>query len=108
VDVEIPYGVLNELNGSLKQIIVEFSEAGGRSNSLESAIGSPLGRDGLRSQVDRFEGAWDDKRDTLQEDVEAVQEQVEAVGKAWAEWDTEASKELSVDAGEAANLPKAE
>jgi hypothetical protein len=106
-DVEIPYEVLNELNGSLKQIIVEFEKAGSRSNALESAIGNPLGRNSLRDEADRFEGDWDDKRETLRQDVVDTQRHVEDVGKGWADWDLEASKELTVDAGESKNLPKA-
>ena len=106
-DVEIPYEVLNELNGSLKQIIVEFDEARSRSDVLESAIGNPLGRNSLRDEANRFEDDWDDKRETLRQDVVDVQKHVEGVGKGWVDWDLEASAQLSVDAGESKNLPKA-
>lgn len=105
-DVLIPYEVLNELNGSLKQIIVEFDKAGRRSNDLEEAVGTPYDRSGLRDQADRFEGAWDDKRETLRQDVEEIQKHVEGVGTSWNDWDTEASRSLSVDEGETAGLPK--
>ena len=105
-DVEIPYEVLNELNGSLKQIIVEFDKAGSRTNSLESAIGRPLGRGALRDQVDRFEGAWNDKRETLKQDIAELQQHVEDVGKGWKDWDKEAALSLSVDQDEAKNLPR--
>lgn len=105
-EVLIPYEVLNELNGSLKQIIVEFENATARSESLEAAIGSPQDRSNLRSQAQRFEEAWDDKRDTLKQNVESIQEQVEKVGKSWVDWDLEARKSLSVDADEAKNLPR--
>lgn len=106
VDVLIPYEVLNELNGSLKQIIVEFDKAGSRSNALEQAIGTPYDRSGLRDQADRFESEWDDKRETLKQDVEEIQKHVEEVGKSWTEWDEEASRSLSVDEGETAGLPR--
>ncbi len=106
-DVEVPYSVLNELNGSLKQIIVEFEDATARSEHVEGAIGSPLGRDGLRDQARRFEEAWDDKRETLKQDLEKVQAQVEAVGQGWNNWDVDAAGKLSVDSGETANLPLA-
>ena len=105
-DVEIPYEVLNELNGSLKRIVVEFENASDRSNSLEAAIGSPLGRGELRSAADRFEAAWNNKRDTLKESVQSIQEHVEAVGQAWKDWDAEASASLSAGQGESANLSK--
>ncbi|MFF2494612.1 hypothetical protein [Agromyces sp. NPDC058064] len=104
-DVEIPYEVLNELNGSLKQIIVEFDRAGSRSNSLESDIGRPLGRGGLRAQVDKFEGAWNDKRETLKQDIAELQKHVEDVGQGWKDWDSEAAASLSLD-HETDNHPK--
>lgn len=105
--VQIPYEVLNELNGSLKQIMTEFANAKNGSNALEAAIGTPLGRGSLRDEADRFESAWDDKRETLRQDMEEVQKRVDEVGKAWVGWDEEAGKQLSVDAGETKNLPKA-
>jgi hypothetical protein len=36
-----------------------------------------------------------------------VQKHVEEIGKAWAEWDTEAAASLAVEANEAATLPGA-
>lgn len=107
-DVEIPYEVLNELSGSLKQIIVEFENAKNRSDALEAAIGNPLGRSSLRNQANSFEGQWDDKRQTLAEDVAGVLEHVEAVGKGWINWDLEASQQLELDNNESQDLPKAE
>jgi len=104
-DVEIPYELLNELNGSLKQIIVEFSDAGKRSGALESAIGTPLGRSGLRDQADRFEGEWDDKRETLKRDLEELQKKVDEVGRAWQDWDLEASAQLSVTESASPSTP---
>ncbi|MGV8882475.1 MAG: hypothetical protein ACOH19_09985 [Rhodoglobus sp.] len=105
--VQVPYEVLNELNGSLKQIMVEFENAAKRSDTLEAAIGSPFGDSRLRTQADRFESAWNDKRETLRLDIEEVQKHVEEVGQGWIDWDTDASSSLSVDAGESTNLPKA-
>ena len=96
--VEIPYELLNELNGSLKRIAVEFDEARSRSGNLESAIGSPCDRTGLRTAAERFESEWDDKRETLKQDVLAFQERVDAIGQAWRDWDREAGASLAVDA----------
>jgi hypothetical protein len=36
-----------------------------------------------------------------------IQERVEATGKGWAEWDTEAAKELAVEANEVDTMPRA-
>ena len=105
-DVLINYSVLNELNGSLKQIIVELEEAENRADDLEDAIGDPVGRDDLREAAEEFEDGWDDRRKFLKEDIELVQQHVEEVGSKWAEWDTEASKSLKVEKDEAETLPR--
>jgi DNA repair exonuclease SbcCD ATPase subunit len=106
-DVKISYSVLNELNGSLKQIIVELEEASNRASALEDAIGDPCGRNDLREAAEEFEDGWDDRRKFLEEDIAEVQKHVEEIGKAWAEWDTEAAASLAVEANEAATLPGA-
>ncbi|WP_353807406.1 hypothetical protein [Agromyces sp. SYSU T00194] len=105
-DVLISYSVLNELNGSLKQIIVELDDAAGRTGALEHAIGTPCGRNELRNAVDEFESGWDDRRRFLREDIATVQQHVEEVGRAWEDWDLEASSSLSVDADETSQLPR--
>ncbi len=97
--VEIPYDELNRLSSSLKQIATEFQEAGSRSDQIIDAVGTPLGRSGLRSQVDRFEGRWDDKRETLRQKVEELVEHVDAVGTEWVAWDEQASIDLTLDPG---------
>ncbi|MWB98197.1 flagellar protein FlgN [Agromyces seonyuensis] len=105
--VEIPYDVLNRLNGSLKQIIVEFDRAGARGDALEAAIGRPFGRGGLRDAAGKFESAWNDKRDTLREKLEEIQQKVDQVGSGWADWDADASAQLRVESGDTTRLPKA-
>lgn len=93
-DINIPMSDLERLNSSLKNIVDEFEHAGSRSNALESAIGSPHGEDSLRNEVDRFEDAWNDKRDTLKEDVQSVLERVQDFVKAWTDFDLEAAANL--------------
>lgn len=96
-DINIPMSLLSELNVSLKSIIIEFDDAKHLSNALEGAIGSPAGRDGLRDEVDRFEGAWNDKRETLKGHLEEIQKHVEETGTAWADFDLEAAKSFDLD-----------
>lgn len=106
-DILIEYSVLNELNGSLKQIIVELEKAEERATSLEGDIGDPYGRDTLREAAEEFEDGWDDRRAALKEDLMKIQERVEATGKGWAEWDTAAARELAVEANEVDTMPRA-
>lgn len=101
-DINIPMSLLSELNVSLKNIVAEFADAKSRSNALESAIGSPVGKGELRSEVDEFEGAWNDKRDTLQGDLEEIQKRVEETGTAWNDFDLESAKSFELDQGDAA------
>ncbi|MGA7147637.1 MAG: hypothetical protein WBX17_04005 [Microbacterium sp.] len=93
-DINIPMSDLEELNTSLKNIIDEFEKAGGRSGELEAAIGRPHGESALRDEVDRFESAWNDKRDTLKDDLKSVQESVHGVAQAWTDFDSEAATSL--------------
>lgn len=93
-DIDIPMSELESLDRALRSIITEFDNAGDRADQLQEWIGTPHGESSLRNEVDRFEGAWDDKRDTLKEDVVAVQEQVAAVAKAWADFDSDAARSL--------------
>ena len=104
-DVVISFSLLNELNGSLKQIIVEFNEAGDRSDDLEDAVQKPCGRGDLRDKVSDFESGWNDRRKQLQADIEKVQQHVDAVGKEWEAWDLDASKSLELDSGDAPVVP---
>ncbi len=41
------------------------------------------------------------------EDIAKVQQHVEEIGKAWADWDTEAAASLAVEDDEAKKLPGA-
>ena len=99
-DVIVTYEVLNELNGSLKQIIVEFEKAEGRSNDLEAAVGAPYGKTRLRDRAHSFEAGWNDRRGALKGDLEKIQERVEGTGREWADWDLEASKSTKVERNE--------
>ncbi|MEJ3404461.1 hypothetical protein WDJ51_06930 [Rathayibacter sp. YIM 133350] len=105
-DVLISFSVLNQLNGSLKQILVELEEAEEREGDLQDAIGRPCGRDKLRDRAHDFEGSWDDKRSKLKEDLGKVQQHVEQAGQGWQDWDTKAANSLKVDADAASKLPK--
>ncbi|MFC6355188.1 hypothetical protein [Luethyella okanaganae] len=104
-DIWIPMTDLSELNGSLKQIIVEFEDAEKRQNNVEAAIGSPDGRGELRSRCHDFEGGWNDRRSELLKNLQNVQARVEATGRGWKDFDLEAAASLRVEENEASTLP---
>lgn len=95
--VDIPLSSMEELNAALKDIIVEFEDAGKATGALVEDIGRPFGRNGLRDAADEFEGAWDDKRETLKGHLQELQEQVEGVKTGWEQFDEDLAKELEQD-----------
>jgi hypothetical protein len=95
--VRIPLSSMEELDQALKDIVVEFDEAGGRTGRLVEAIGRPFGRSGLRDAADEFEGAWDDKRETLKGHLVELQQQVEAVRNGWESLDRDLAAQLETD-----------
>ena len=98
-EVLIPLASMAELDQALKDIVIEFEDAGSRTGSLLEAIGRPFGRTGLRDAADEFEGAWDDKRETLKGHLVDLQEQVAAVKDAWGELDLELQSSLEQNGG---------
>jgi hypothetical protein len=92
--VDIPLSSMEKLNSALKDIIVEFEDAGGKTDALVDAIGYPFGRRDLRDAADEFEGAWNDKRETLKGHLHELQEQVEGVKTGWQQFDEDLAKEL--------------
>lgn len=93
-DINIPMSDLERMNTSLANIIDEFDNAGSRSNNLEGWIGSPHGHGELRHEVDRFEGDWDDKRETLKGHLDNLKQHVEKLVKGWTDFDLKAAENL--------------
>ena len=97
-DINIPLEKLESLGRSLQQIIDEFEAARSRGDALEAAIGAPHGETALRSEIERFEGAWDDKRETLKEALQGILERVEGVGSGWVDFDIQSASDLELAA----------
>jgi hypothetical protein len=95
-DVFIRVDHLNRLNGSLKQIIVEFEDAEERTDALQNMIDRPDGRSELRDRTHDFEGGWDDRRNALIEKLSGIQAAVESTCSGWQEFDAEAAQQLKV------------
>lgn len=93
-DINIPLEKLESLGKSLQNIVKEFNDARSRGNELEGHIGSPHGESALRSEVDRFENAWDDKRKKLSEELTQILDRVTKVGKGWRDFDIDTAKQL--------------
>lgn len=104
-DVYVKVDHLNRLNGSLKQIIVEFEDAEENTDRLQDLIGRPDGRSGLRDKTHDFEGGWDDRRKALIEKIKAIQAAVESTCKGWQEFDLELSRSLALEESAGDTLP---
>lgn len=104
-DVYIKVDHLSRLNGSLKQILVEFHDAASRTDRLQDMIGNPDGRSGLRNRTHDFEGGWDDRRNALIEKLSGIQAAVENTCKGWQDFDLQLSKDLSLQENSADTLP---
>ncbi|MET4780460.1 hypothetical protein [Glaciihabitans sp. UYNi722] len=105
-DVYVKVEHLNELNGSLKQILVEFTDAGKRTSALQDMIGRPDGESSLRDKTHDFEGGWDDRRNALVEKLTKIQSRVEGTCKGWQDFDLNAAKSLKVTEDAGSTLPK--
>ncbi|BDZ55492.1 hypothetical protein [Agromyces marinus] len=92
--VRIPLSSMERLDKALRDIVVEFEDAGGRTDDLVEAIGRPMGRSKLREQAHAFESRWDDKRETLKGHLVELQKQVEGVRDAWAALDGDLAAQL--------------
>jgi hypothetical protein len=98
-DIDIPMSSMSDLERALADTIAEFESATGNSEALEAAIGNPLGRGELRAEAQRFEEAWDDKRDTLREHLQTLLERVQSTREAWQQLDTELANATQVTDG---------
>lgn len=88
-DIDVPMQSMRDLEQAIADTIAEFEAATSNSEALESAISNPLGRNDLRSEAQRFEEAWDDKRKTLQEHLAELFERVTGTREAWEDLDRE-------------------
>ncbi|QTV80216.1 hypothetical protein [Microbacterium sp. NIBRBAC000506063] len=98
-DIDIPMATMADLEKAITDAIGEFESATGNSEALEAAIGSPLGRSELRSEAQRFEEAWDDKRETLRRNLEDLLERVSGTRQSWQDLDSELATAMEAEDG---------
>lgn len=93
-DINIPMSDLERLNTTLGNVITDFEKARSRGDALEAAVGSPHGEGALRSEIDRFESDWDDKRETLRQKLEDAKQRLVDFVTAWSDFDLDAAKSM--------------
>jgi len=79
----------------LRASIEAFTEASSFTDQLEQAIGRPDDRGALRDKTHDFEGAWNDKRDALAENLQNIADQLTSIIDGWTEWDCETAADLN-------------
>lgn len=104
-DVYVKVDHLNRLNGSLKQILVEFQDAAKNTAKLQDLIGKPDGRSGLHDRTHEFEGGWDDRRNALMEKLQNVQKAVQETCEGWEGFDEELARSLALESNAGDTLP---
>lgn len=105
-DVYVRVDHLNRLNGSLKQIIVEFHDAAQNADALQSLIRKPDERTELYNRTQEFESNWDDRRKALIRKLENIQVSVESTCEGWQDFDLELSRELALEENAGETLPR--
>ena len=72
-DVVIKYTELSILIFQLNNMMEEFS-SGSKGAALRDAIGEPFGRSELTDAAEESEDRWDDKRESLVEDLTSIRD----------------------------------
>ncbi|GAA1535863.1 hypothetical protein HD600_001582 [Microbacterium ginsengiterrae] len=77
-DVVIKYTELDHLIAKLGNMIEELS-SGSKGAQLRAAIGEPFGRSELTDAAEDSEDRWDDKRESLVEDLTSIHDLAQSI-----------------------------
>ncbi|WP_417509070.1 hypothetical protein [Microbacterium sp.] len=77
-DVVIKYTELNTLLFRLNSMIEEFN-SGSKGAELRDAIGEPFGRSELTDAAEESEDRWNDKRESLVEDLTSIRDLAQGI-----------------------------
>lgn len=101
-DLVLDLQLIEQLKSDLAAVAKEFTDADDFSNTVADATG----HDSLHDHVRDFAHNWNDKRKSMTEDVEALQQQVQAIADGFTDVDESFRKALEDGAKEtAANHP---
>ncbi|WAB84258.1 hypothetical protein OVN20_01395 [Microcella daejeonensis] len=93
-DIMLDLERLREARTGLRASIEAFSEASSFTDGIERSIGRPDDRGALRDKAHDFEGAWNDKRDALAENLQSIEDQLSSIIDGWTEWDSQTAADL--------------
>ncbi|UJP09177.1 hypothetical protein L2X99_12060 [Microbacterium sp. KUDC0406] len=89
MDVMLDLERLRTAKSGLQASVDAFEAAAATNDTLESAIGRPDGRSGLRSKVSDFEDDWKSNRGKLQKNLDEILKQLTGIIDGWNQWDTD-------------------
>lgn len=95
MDIMLDLDRLREAQRGLRTSIDEFENASKTNDDLEKAVDRPDDRGELRDIAHDFEGAWNDKRDALQDNLKGIEDTLTSIIDNWTEWDTQTAADLS-------------
>ncbi|MTE24457.1 hypothetical protein [Microbacterium sp. ZXX196] len=92
-DVVISYATLESLIEKLSGMITEL-DTGSKGSALRSAIGEPFGRSELTDRAEETEDRWNDKRESLVEDLTSIRDFSQEIHDGYAQFDDEAAAQF--------------
>ncbi|WP_194410064.1 hypothetical protein [Microbacterium cremeum] len=91
MDVLLDRDRLRDALATLRTAATAFEDAAEINDTLESAIGTPHGKDKLRDRVGWFEANWSGNRKELIEKVDGVREGLRSILDGWDQWEADAT-----------------
>ncbi len=82
-DLQIQFELLDQLATDLAAIAREYRNA----DDFSATVADAVGHDGLGERVREFSTKWNDRRENMTEQVEALQSQVESIRDAFQDVD---------------------
>lgn len=94
-DIMLDLERLNAAQEGLRASITAFTDAASFTDGIEQMIQRPDDRGALRDRAHDFEGAWNNKREALAENLQNITDQLQSILDGWNEWDTSTTADLS-------------
>jgi len=92
-DVVIKYTELSTLIFQLDSMIQEFN-SGSKGAELRDAIGEPFGRNELTDAAEESEDRWNDKRESLVEDLTSIRDLAQSIYDDYKQFEDDAAAQF--------------
>lgn len=96
-DVVIDYYELTTLISDLNSMVEEL-DSGSKGAALRDAIGQPFGRNELTDAAEESEDRWDDKRESLVEDLKSIRDLAQDIYDGYQQFEDDAAAQFAAGA----------